>query len=101
MPRTAVLEVPSAGATAAASGVEESARVALAGLVAYQEAVHRGVAERLGVRVEGVEVLVVTAGAGEVRFDVRLSGPESTESYDAVRAIVEAHAPVVDLVTGA
>lgn len=103
MSRTAVLapspSTPTAAAPVApcrADGTQEL----LAALVTYQETVHRGVAERLGVRVEGVEVLAEVVDEHQVRFDVRLTGPEEPAAYDRVRAVVEAHAPVLDLVAG-
>lgn len=106
--RSAVLS-PSAPDPAAPAGVplREAGRCrthgtqqALAALLTYQEAVHRGVAERLGVRVDDVEVLLEVDGEHEVRLDVRLTGPDSPEAYDRVRAVVEAHGPVLDLVAG-
>lgn len=92
-----VLAAPAVGAGACRN---RGAQQALAALLTYQEAVHRGVADRLGVRVDGVEVLVEVDGEHGVRLDVRLTGPESPEAYDRVRALVEAHAPVLDLVAG-
>lgn len=94
-PVVSVAPVPGAGGCRT-----PGAQQALAALLTYQETVHRGVAERLGVRVEDVEVLLEVDGEHEVRLDVRLTGPDSPEAYARVRAVVEAHAPVLDLVAG-
>ena len=93
MTRTALLENP---AVSAPAGLQE----ALAGLAAYQEAWHRHCAARLGVRVEDVEVAAEVGADHEVRFEVRLSGPEPAERYAEVLAAAQQHAPVLDLVTG-
>ncbi|WP_445257193.1 hypothetical protein [Nocardioides aurantiacus] len=98
MTRTALLDSPDVPATTAAetAGVDGL----LAGLAAWQESWHRHCAARLGVQVTAVEVVAEVGSGHEVRFDVRLRGPEPAERYAAVLAAARDHAPVLDLVTG-
>ncbi len=39
----------------------------------------------------------VRAGFGAVRLNISISGPESAERYDELRAAVDAHCPMLDL----
>ncbi|KQT94148.1 hypothetical protein ASG49_04350 [Marmoricola sp. Leaf446] len=102
MTHTALLDSPAVQTHAPTPAPTDgpALRQALAGLVSWQESWHRHCAARLGVRVDGVEVSPVLGVDGEVRFDVRLSGPEPSERYAAVLAAAHEHAPVLDLVTG-
>jgi len=97
-----------AGDDLAASPVE----VALGALISCQIVVYRLYAHALGIRLDDVEVTAegdldaarlfgkddsVRAGFGDVRLLVRLTGPESEERYEELRAAVDAHCPVLDL----
>jgi putative redox protein len=97
-----------AGDDIAASPVE----VALGALISCQVVVYRLYAHALGIQVDDIDVSAegdldaarlfgkdesVRAGFGEVRLVVRLTGPESEERYEELRAAVDAHCPVLDL----
>lgn len=97
-----------AGDDVAASPVE----VALGALVSCQIVVYRLYAEALGIRVDDVEIAAegdldarrlfgieetVRPGFGAVRLAVTITGPESEERYQELRAAVDAHCPVLDL----
>lgn len=97
-----------AGDDVAASPVE----VALGALVSCQIVVYRLYAEALGIRVDDVEISAegdldarrlfgieesVRAGFGAVRLAVTITGPESEERYQELRAAVDEHCPVLDL----
>jgi len=41
----------------------------------------------------------VRAGFGDIRLDVRLTGPERPERYAELQQAVDAHCPVLDLFT--
>ena len=97
-----------AGDDLAASPVE----VALGALISCQIVVYRLYAHALGIRLDDVEVTAegdldaarlfgkdetVRAGFGDVRLTVRLTGPETAERYEELRAAVDAHCPVLDL----
>ena len=97
-----------AGDDLAASPVE----VALGALISCQIVVYRLYAHALGIRLDDVEVTAegdldaarlfgkddsVRAGFGDVRLLVRLTGPESEERYEELRAAVDSHCPVLDL----
>lgn len=71
-------------------------------------------AARLGIRLDDVEIDAVgdldvrgffglddevRAGFGDIRLDVRLTGPESPERYAELQQAVDAHCPVLDLFT--
>lgn len=97
-----------AGDDIAASPVE----VALGALISCQVVVYRLYAHALGIQVDDIDVSAegdldaarlfgkdesVRAGFGEVRLVVRLTGPETEERYEELRAAVDAHCPVLDL----
>lgn len=97
-----------AGDDIAASPVE----VALGALISCQVVVYRLYAHALGVQVDDIDVTAdgdldaarlfgkdesVRAGFGDVRLLVRLTGPETAERYEELRAAVDAHCPVLDL----
>lgn len=85
---------------------------ALAALAACQVVTYRFHAARLGVRVDGIDISAegdldvqgffalddaVRAGFTAVRFHVELTGPDTAERYEQLRAEVDAHCPVLDL----
>lgn len=85
---------------------------ALAGLIGCQVAVYRFWADKLGIALHDIAIKAegdldvrgflglaegVRAGFSEVRFDVTLTGPESTERYQELRQAVDRHCPVHDL----
>ena len=97
-----------AGDDLAASPVE----VALGALISCQVVVYRLYAHALGLRIDDIDVTAegdldaarlfdkdgsVRAGFGDVRLLVRLTGPETAERYEELRAAVDAHCPVLDL----
>ncbi|PJJ70523.1 putative OsmC-like protein [Diaminobutyricimonas aerilata] len=97
-----------AGDDVAASPVE----FALGALISCQVVVYRLYAQALGIRVDEIDISAegdldvrrlfgidesVRAGFSEVRLAVRLSGPESAEKYEELKAAVDAHCPVLDL----
>jgi len=43
----------------------------------------------------------VRPGFGAVRLDIRISGPETEERYQELRAAVDEHCPVLDLFANA
>jgi uncharacterized OsmC-like protein len=105
-----VIDEPAAlaGDDVAASPVE----FALGALISCQIVVHRLYAQALGIRVDDIAITAegdldaqklfgidesVRAGFGAVRLDIRISGPESEERYQELRAAVDAHCPVLDL----
>jgi putative redox protein len=86
--------------------------VALGSLIACQVVVYRLYAEALGIRVDDIAVTAegdldvrrlfgvdesVRPGFGEVRLDIALTGPETAERYEELKAAVDAHCPVLDL----
>lgn len=96
------------GDDSAANPVE----VALGALIACQVVTYRFWAARLGVRLEDVAISAVgdldvrgffgldddvRPGFGDVRLEVRLTGPETAERYAELHAAVDAHCPVLDL----
>jgi len=97
-----------AGDDVAASPVE----YALGALISCQIVVYRLYAQALGIRVDDIRIEAegdldarrlfgidesVRAGFSEVRLDITLTGPESAERYDELKAAVDAHCPVLDL----
>lgn len=85
---------------------------ALAAPAACQVVTYRFHAARLGVRIDGIDISAVgdldvqgffalddatRPGFTAVRFHVELTGPDSTERYEDLRAEVDAHCPVLDL----
>ncbi len=97
-----------AGDDQAASPVE----FALAALVSCQVVVYRLYAEALGIVVDDIDIEAegdldarrlfaidegVRAGFSEVRLDIAITGPESAERYEELKAAVDAHCPVLDL----
>jgi putative redox protein len=97
-----------AGDDVAASPVE----YALGALAACQVVVYRLYAQALGIRVDDIDVKAegdldarrlfgidesVRAGFGAVRLNIAITGPETAERYDELRAAVDAHCPVLDL----
>ena len=86
--------------------------VALGALIACQVVVYRLYAEALGIQVDDIKVTAegdldarrlfgidesVRAGFSEVRLDIALTGPETEERYEELKAAVDAHCPVLDL----
>lgn len=97
-----------AGDDVAASPVE----FALGALISCQIVVYRLYAQALGIRVDEIQVSAegdldarklfgidetVRPGFGAVRLDIRISGPETDERYQQLRAAVDEHCPVLDL----
>ncbi len=97
-----------AGDDAAASPVE----YALGALISCQVVVFRLYAEALGLTIDDIEVTAEgdldvrklfgidesgRAGFHDVRVAVKITGPDSPEQYDRLRAVVEEHCPVLDL----
>jgi putative redox protein len=97
-----------AGDDVAASPVE----YALAALLSCQVVVYRLYAHALGIRVDEIDIDAegdldarrlfgieesVRAGFGAVRLAVRITGPETLERYQELKAAVDAHCPVLDL----
>lgn len=101
-----------AGDDIAASPVE----FALGALISCQIVVYRLYAQALGIRVDDIAIDAegdldarklfgidegVRPGFGAVRLDIRISGPESEERYQELRAAVDEHCPVLDLFANA
>jgi len=101
-----------AGDDVAASPVE----YALGALAACQVVVYRLYAQALGIRVDDIDLKAegdldarrlfgidesVRPGFGAVRLSIAISGPETAERYDELRAAVDAHCPVLDLFANA
>lgn len=97
-----------AGDDLAASPVE----FALGALISCQIVVYRLYAQALGIQVDGIDVKAegdldarrlfgidesVRAGFTDVRLAISISGPETEERYQELRAAVDAHCPVLDL----
>ncbi len=97
-----------AGDDLAASPVE----YALGALISCQVVVYRLYAQALGIRVDEIDVVAegdldarrlfglsadVRAGFSDVRLAVTIVGPETDERYQELRAVVDAHCPVLDL----
>jgi putative redox protein len=85
---------------------------ALGALISCQIVVYRLYANALGIVVDDIDISAegdldarklfgidenVRAGFSAVRLTVNLSGPESAERYEELRAVVDAHCPVLDL----
>ena len=92
----------------AASPVE----VALGALISCQIVVYRLYAQALGIQVDEIDITAegdldarrllglkeeVRAGFSDVRLAVTLTGPETEDRYQELRAVVDAHCPVLDL----
>lgn len=109
---TYVVDEPASlgGDDSAANPVE----YALGALIGCQVVTYRFWAARLGIRLDDVRVTAVgdldvrgffglddavRAGFSEIRLDVELIGPESTERYAQLHDAVDAHCPVLDLFT--
>ena len=97
-----------AGDDVAASPVE----VALGALLSCQVVVYRLYAQALGIRVDEIDIAAegdlnarrlfaidesVRPGFSAVRLAVTITGPETEERYQELRAAVDAHCPVLDL----
>ena len=97
-----------AGDDLAASPVE----FALGALISCQIVVYRLYAQALGIQVDEIDIQAegdldarrlfgidetVRAGFTAVRLAITLTGPESDERYQELRAAVDAHCPVLDL----
>lgn len=97
-----------AGDDAAASPVE----YALGALVSCQVVVFRLYAQALGLTIDDIEITAEgdldvrklfgidesgRAGFHDVRVKVDLTGPNTPEEYERLRAVVEEHCPVLDL----
>lgn len=96
------------GDDSAANPVE----VALGALISCQVVTYRFWAARLGIRLDDVAVTAVgdldvrgffgldddvRPGFGDVRLEVRVTGPEPAERYAELHATVDEHCPVLDL----
>lgn len=92
------------------------AELVLAALAACQEITYRLYADALGIPLNGVSVKVagdldlrgffavddqVRPGFGEIRADVTLDTPASPEAIEQLRAIVNQHCPVLDILRNA
>jgi Predicted redox protein, regulator of disulfide bond formation len=92
----------------AASPVE----YALGALLSCQVVVYRLYAQALGIQVDEIDIAAegdldarrlfgieesVRPGFGAVRLAVTITGPESEERYQELRAAVDEHCPVLDL----
>jgi putative redox protein len=101
-----------AGDDVAASPVE----VALGALIACQVVVYRLYAEALGIALDDIDVTAegdldarrlfgidetVRAGFSAVRLAITVTGPETAERYEELKAAVDEHCPVLDLVANA
>ncbi|HEY9499280.1 MAG TPA: OsmC family protein [Terrimesophilobacter sp.] len=97
-----------AGDDVAASPVE----YALGALLSCQVVVYRLYAQALGIQVDEIDIAAegdldarrlfgieesVRPGFGAVRLAVTITGPESEERYQELRAAVDEHCPVLDL----
>lgn len=97
-----------AGDDVAASPVE----YALGALISCQVVVYRLYAQALGIVVDEIDVQAegdldarrlfgidesVRAGFSDIRLVITVTGPESEERYQELRAAVDAHCPVLDL----
>jgi uncharacterized OsmC-like protein len=97
-----------AGDDIAASPVE----YALGALISCQVVVYRLYAQALGIQVDEIDIVAegdldarrlfgidetVRAGFSGVRLAISITGPESDERYQELRAVVDAHCPVLDL----
>jgi uncharacterized OsmC-like protein len=97
-----------AGDDVAASPVE----FALGALISCQIVVYRLYANALGIQVDDIDIAAegdldarrlfgidesVRAGFTDVRLQITITGPESEERYQELRAVVDAHCPVLDL----
>ena len=97
-----------AGDDAAASPVE----YALGALISCQVVVFRLYAQALGLTIDDLEITAEgdidvrklfgidesgRAGFHDVRVKVDITGPNTSEEYDRLRAVVEEHCPVLDL----
>lgn len=97
-----------AGDDLAASPVE----YALGALISCQVVVYRLWAEKLGIQVDEIDIKSEgdldarrlfgidgggRAGFGDVRLAITLTGPETDDRYQELRAAVDAHCPVLDL----
>lgn len=86
----------------------------LASLGACQAITYRFWAEHLGVELDSVQVRTeadldvrgffgiddkVRPGLGAVRVEVRLSGPEPKERYEALHKAVDDHCPILDTIS--
>lgn len=102
-------EPPTLGGTDAAPNPVEAA---LAGLLSCQVVTYRFWAAKLDIPLDDVQITTegdldvrgffgleddVRPGFGEVRVQVRLSGPASAEQYRELQAAVDQHCPVLDL----
>jgi putative redox protein len=97
-----------AGDDVAASPVE----YALGALLSCQVVVYRLYAQGLGIRVDEIDISAeadldtrklfgidesVRPGFTDVRLAITITGPETEERYQELKAVVDAHCPVLDL----
>lgn len=111
---TFVVDEPDAlaGDDVAASPVE----FALGALISCQVVVYRLYAQALGIRVDDIDIKAegdldarrlfginetVRAGFSDVRLAITITGPETDDRYQELRAAVDAHCPVLDLFANA
>lgn len=89
---------------------------ALGALISCQIVVYRLYAQALGIAVDDIRIEAegdldarrlfgidesVRPGFGAVRLAITVTGPESSERYEALREAVDAHCPVLDLFANA
>ena len=97
-----------AGDDVAASPVE----IALGALLSCQVVVYRLYAQALGIQVDEIDIVAegdldvrklfgiqadVRAGFSAIRLSITITGPETDQRYQELRATVDAHCPVLDL----
>jgi putative redox protein len=85
---------------------------ALGALISCQVVVYRLYAQALGIQVDEIDIQAegdldvrrlfaidesVRAGFSEIRLAISITGPETDERYQELRAAVDAHCPVLDL----
>lgn len=101
-----------AGDDLAASPVE----FALGALISCQVVVYRLYAQGLGIQFDDISIVAegdldarrlfgidetVRAGFTDIRLAITITGPETEERYQELRAVVDAHCPVLDLFANA
>jgi uncharacterized OsmC-like protein len=111
-----VLEVDEPGSLAGGDQFANPVEYALASLASCQAITYRFWAAKLGIALDGVEVVVegdldlhgffglddaVRPGFTGIRLDVTPLGPEPAERYRELADAVDAHCPVLDLFSNA
>ena len=110
--REHVLKVDEPQSLAGADGAANPVEYALAALASCQAITYRFWAEKLGIRLDGLEIAAegdldlhgffgldqaVRSGFTGIRLDVTPTGPEPAERYRELADAVDAHCPVLDL----